>query len=457
MKPRFRFSLLIVLLLLVSILGVSLTSAHAPQNYTPSNLSSQLANSPWRGQLIQSSQDPPLNFGAFISLVTRPFDDQPNIAHYRVGVDQLILASPNSGNCGVNGNWRCTTLEYGGQYLSMDIFGTDSDNYKVAISYYNVTSRDLRLYYFQRIAGVNSVDKITVQSPVPIYQSIGLYTSIKFSPTGVPGIMYHVTDSVNGDSLRYAYPVDSGGNCGLIPYNGLWQCDIVDSGPGVGQYASFDFSYDGQPSVAYYDAGAGNLKYAYFGGIGDCWNSNGWICPTIDGTDGSDVGRYASLKAPDRPSAHYSIAYYDKTNGYLKFFNPDFGEPVVVDDMTTVGFPVGISMDIDKFGYPVIAYQQTDEFAGPKLGLARPYFVYDDGSFGNCGDVPPGYLFQYWRCNTLVYSGQYTEVGDVISLSVKSNGFLEIAYSEFDTYYLNTDLKIIYQYSQTFMPLLIKP
>lgn len=456
MRQHNRFIVLIVIIVLLSLLGVNLTQAQQEENSDSSPNYSHTVNSPWRHQVIQSQQDPALNFGSFISLALRPFDNQPNIAHYRADSDQVILATPYSGNCGVNGNWRCTTLEYGGEYLSMDMYGEDEDNYRYVISYYDIDTRALKLYWFRRIGGVNSVHKITIQSGA-IGQFVGLNTSVKFNSAAVPSIMYHVFSLSTGDSLRYAYPVTSGGNCGEGDYAGLWQCDVVDRGDGIGDYVSFDMTWDDQPYVAYYDAGEGNLKFAYYGGIGDCWNNNGWICTTVDGTDGSDVGKYASLKAPQSSGAPIQIAYYDQTNGHLKFYSSEFGAPFVVDEMTKIGFPLGISLDIDKEGYPVIAYQQANDYTGPMLGIAHPYLIYNDNSFGNCGDPPPGYLFQYWRCKTILSSDQYTEIGDVISMKVRSDGMIVIAYSEFDTYNGNTNLNIIYQYSQTFLPLLSKP
>jgi hypothetical protein len=174
----------------------------------------------------------------------------------------------------------------------------------------------------------------------------------------------------------------------------------------MGQYASLDFSWDDQAYIAYYDAGLGHIKYAYYGGIGNCGQYNQWICTTIDSV--GDVGLYASLKAPQYSGDLLRVAYYD----------PSWG-PVVVDNMGTSLSPMGISMDIDKDGYPVIAYQQyATEFSPATLRIVRPYLVFNDNSLGNCGDVPPGYLFQYWHCSTLDNSGQYTEEADFVPCSL---------------------------------------
>jgi hypothetical protein len=289
------------------------------------------------------------------------------------------------------------------------------------------------------------------------YLSIA-YTSFKFFSNGTPAIAYYISNSLGNDSLMYAYFVGSGGNCGEEGYAGKWQCDTIQSGSGMGQYASLDISWDDQAYIAYYFESSGNLKLAYYAGIGNCGPSNQWQCNTLDGTDGTDVGMYASLKAPQSAGGVIRIVYYDKTNGHLKFYNSGFGTPMVVDDMGASLSPRGISMDIDPDGLAVIAYQQIEsDFSPPALRISRPYLAYDDGNFGNCGDVPPGYLFQYWRCNTLDNGSQYTDEADYVALSVDSNGLVSIAYTEEDNYSLSTSLKFIYQITQTFLPFLTKP
>ena len=100
-----------------------------------------------------------------------------------------------------------------------------------------------------------------------------------------------------GDHLYYAYR-DIGG----------WHTEVVDSSPGVGQYASLVLDKNGYPHIAYFDATNMDLKYAY-------WDGNNWQIERVD--SGGNVGQYASL-ALDKNGYPY-IAYYDGTKGDLKY------------------------------------------------------------------------------------------------------------------------------------------
>jgi hypothetical protein len=231
----------------------------------------------------------------------------------------------------------------------------------------------------------------------------------------------------------------------------LWECDEAYILGGEGKYASLDFSYNDVPYIAFYNAHEGDLIVVYKGGM--CGVELGWSCLNIDGYDGSDVGAFASLIAPQSSSGPIRIAYLDKTLGHLKYYDSSWGR-IVVDEMGTSDSPKGISMLIDDNGFPVIAYQYiASEFSPPALRIARPYAAYDDGKYGNCGDIPGGYFVQYWRCLTLDNGGQYSEEADFASLVINSAGMVGIAYSEYDSYYDVTSLKFIYQtLFRTFLP-----
>ena len=465
MKTGIRSSVIIVFLILVLVTGVSLTQARQMGNsISPSNAISQEANLPWVAEYVDIAPNL-THVGTYTSLAFRPYDDYPMISYYDQTNGALMIANPTDigyGSCGENADWNCITLDQTGDvglFTSIDVWGDSEQNWKYGISYYDATNRALKARIISCVDGNCTGGNFTISSPDFPIISIGLYTSFKFSSTGVPAIAYHVVDTSANDFLMYAYPVTSGGNCGEGSAAGLWECQTVDHGEGVGQYASLDFSWDDQVYIAYYDAGSGNLKYAYFAGFGSC--DNGWECFAVDGTDGSDVGLYASLKAPQFSGDPLRIAYYDKTNGDLKYYDLSWG-PLIVDDMGTSPSPMGISMAIDNDGYPVIAYQKTEsDFSNPVLFVARPYLAFGDDSFGTCGDVPPGYVFQYWRCNILDAAGQYLSEAEYVSVAVNSSGLTEIAYPEFYAYDQgdnNTSLKVIYQvYLHSFLPMLFKP
>jgi hypothetical protein len=469
MKSSFQVSIIIVILILASMIGVNLTQAQqSGKSISPTNAILTVANAAWFGQYVHQV-DYPYDVGSFTSLALNPVDGLPYISYYDAYNGDLMLAHfvPNgAGNCGTNNKWYCETIDTDGdvgRYTSISIWSNSIDSYRIGISYQDVTNRSLK--FSSRTCTGNFCTlwhSITIYSPVFNYMSIGLYTSLRFDPGGTAHIAYQAIDSnTNNNSLRYASFVSSGGNCGEGSDTGKWQCDIIDAGNGIGQYASLDLTYDGSPYLAYYDAGAGNLKMAYYTGFADpdCFNNNGWVCPILDSV--GDVGLYATITAQHFVGDKlFRVAYYDKTNMQLKYYDADFG-PVVVDDMGTSLYPMGISMDVDKDGSAIIAYQQiTSEFSPPRLFVARPYSVYDDGAFGNCGDVPPGYIFQYWRCSILDNSGQYMDEAEYVSVAVSSSGLAQIAYSEYFDYDIGdhaTSLKFISQRFQTLLPLINKP
>jgi hypothetical protein len=267
--------------------------------------------------------------------------------------------------------------------------------------------------------------------------------------------------------------VTSGGNCGEDTEAGLWQCDTVDSGDSLfGQFASLDVDYSDVPYIAYYDGDNGNLKYGYYAGIGTC--SSGWECSTIDSI--GDVGQYASFKTRRSSTDVLHVAYYDKTNGKLKYAtsgwaagNCGSGNSWYCMNVDTIGSDmtqVGISLDLDADGDPIIAYQDASEELGPSvLNIARPAPVYvnpGDIGIGNCGDPEcpgAGCLFSYFQCNTLdnaAYGYGNVYLADFTAVAVGPSGLATIAYYEVDDYYSEQSLKVAYQQYQLFLPLLRK-
>ncbi len=372
MSKYLRFGIFFVIIILISLLGVNFTQAQQSGNSVSSaNAISQGGNIPWHGQYVHQVSYP-YDVGSYTSLALNPVDNIPYLSYYDAYNGDLLLAHlvpHGGGNCGTNNNWYCEPIDEDGnvgKYTSIDLWSGSTDSYRIGISYYDGTNRSLK--FTSRTCTAISCTlwhTITIYSPVFDYMSIGLYTSLKFDPDGTPHIAYQAIDSnTNYNSLRYASYVDSGGNCGEGSDTGKWQCDNIDAGYGIGQFASLDLTYDGSPYLAYYDAVAGDLKLAYYTGFADpdCFDDNGWVCPILDSA--GDVGLYASITAQHSYTDElFRIAYYDKTNEQLKYYDSDWGS-IVVDDMGASLNPMGISMDVDKDSYPIIAYQQiTSEFS----------------------------------------------------------------------------------------------
>jgi hypothetical protein len=220
--------------------------------------------------------------------------------------------------------------------------------------------------------------------------------------------------------------------------------------------------------IAYYDEGGGNLKYTYFAGIGgNCGPADGWLCAVIDGNNGDDVGLYASFISPRFSGDKSRIAYHDKTNGQLKIAYTGAGagncdaagwQCDVVDDTLSGIEPMGISLTTDESGNPIIAYQRfASDLAPATLYIAQS--AYELGlNWGNCGDVPPGYLFQYWQCDSIDGASGYVGVANYASVAVDPSGLAIIAYNERLSDFPGYDyLKVAYQaLNNLYLPTIVR-
>lgn len=99
--------------------------------------------------------------------------------------------------------------------------------------------------------------------------------------------------------LKYAYRAP----------NGVWNSAItIDNKPNAGQYVSIDVSSKNLPGIAYFDGTNGDLKLTVF-------NGSKWTYYSVE-TKGS-TGLYPSLQFDD--SDRPTMTYYKKTGGDLRF------------------------------------------------------------------------------------------------------------------------------------------
>jgi hypothetical protein len=456
-------------------LTVSIVFAHASQPDSTQAAAWQLATAPWYTIYVHRQVTPIiLDVGKYNSVAFNPKDGLPYISYYNATNHTLMLASPyyNGGSsCGVNGDWWCRTVDGDGvdgrsahsvgQYSSIAFWSSTGQEWKMGFSYYDATVYGLRYAVWSCNGGWCSWDYAAISSGSSNF-AIGWYTSLQFDSFGNPHIAYYASNNLGADDLYYTTFVGGGtGNCG--PSNN-WDCRMVDSGAGVGKYASLSLSYDGMVYIAYYHEGLSELRYAYDAGFGNCGDGNTWSCQTIDAA--GHVGQI-SIVAPGYAGDVFHVAYYDADYHQLKYAQSGMGNAGncgpsnswqcdKVDDMDPT-LPVGISMKLDPDGYPMIAYQyKSTSYPQVVLRIARPYLAYGDSSFGNCGDVPPGYLFQYWRCTTLDDNGQYYTEGDFVSLAINGSGLAVISYAEEDLYYSTTGLKVAYQRAKVYLPVITR-
>jgi hypothetical protein len=214
--------------------------------------------------------------------------------------------------------------------------------------------------------------------------------------------------------------------------------------------------FTGVVYIAYYDGSVGDLKYAYYMGIGgNCGTGNTWYCLTVDGTDGSNVGRFVSFHAPANSADELQFAYYDWSHGMLKYAvhvggsggNCGPGNSFQCDVIGAIGGGTSkaISLAVDSSNAPIIAYRAPLGLLPEQLKIAQPA-----ASQGNCG---PG---STWQC-AVVDAGNAEEAeAAYVSIALDLNGAAMIAYSAWsipnDTY----DLKITYQGATIFLPIIIR-
>lgn len=249
---------------------------------------------------------------------------QPVIAYYDSSNSDLKLARRN-GN-----TWTTETIPDPiasvGSYCSL---AYDSSGLP-AISYYDVTNGDLR---FARYNGINW----NFSSPDSSAANVGQFTSLAFGPDGNPAIAYH--DITNND-LKFAR------------YNGsTWTLSTpIGSGPFAGRYISLKFGPAGRPAISYRINTTGVLQFSAF-------NGNGWSAVPIDGGEFS-----AGTSLAFGPDGQPSIAYHEANTSDLKFarYNGTTWDLSLVDGDETgsAGYAVGgsVSLAFGPDGQPAMAY-----------------------------------------------------------------------------------------------------
>ena len=472
MKFNFRFTIIIVILFVMLISGVNLTQAHRFENDSPSiSTLENPAHYPWKSVYVQHEPNPIRDVGAYVSMALRPFDDYPVITYYDFTNGDLMVAIPvstHTGNCGTDAAWLCESVDGAGtnvgSYASIDVWGESINLWRLGISYHDITNNNLTVTIWTCTSGSCAKEYFTLTCSHYPDSQIGLNTSFKFNSLGYAAVAFFTGDPPNTGRLFYAHQVNTSSKNGHVDPSIAWECEQVFNWyPATTKSISLDFRYDDIPYISYHIKDLDTV----WDPTGFAWYepppidpncdpyTTKWSCYNIDIING--VGEFASLKAPQYQGDVVRFAYIDEDSGHLKYFQSAWGN-VIVDDIGTVSESRGLSMQIDNDGYPVIAYQKIEsEFYPPALWIARPYMAYDDGEFGNCGEILPGMWVQYWRCTPLDIGNQYVSEAKFISMVINSKGRLAIAYSEFDEYHYFMSLKYIYQFLyNNYLPLTIK-
>lgn len=445
------------------------------------------ANEPWKTEVVDAT---PYAFtGQYVSIAHHPNSGRAYISYYDAEYDELIMArqvAPGTGDCYGNDDWDCTIVTYGndvGRYSSIDVDyivpGAPQMPYtKVGISYYDATQKSLM--YAQTLNPAGGWTEWTTQEvddSTSVDNIRGAYSSLKFTTDHKPIIAYHYVSydvGVLGDfgGVKIAYYDSSGTGDGCFGADAdNWDCDTVSSlvdHTDYGSHVSLDLTADDTVHIGFYDSYNSELVWAtYWGSGGSCSNYQEWNCITVDGA--GDVGQFVSIHAPKNGSDKLRFAYFDNTTsvGRVKYAimvssGGNCGDSNVFKcfDVDEIGDPpghIGISITVDKQGYPIIAYMDASpSSSATKLKIARPALAYGNTA-GNCGETPPGDLYLYWQCE-LVDPG-YQDIVDeaaFVAVSVSPAGLATIAYYEYDSYDDVGRLKVAQQYFTLYLPMIKK-
>jgi len=208
--------------------------------------------------------------------------------------------------------------------------------------------------------------------------------------------------------------------------NAPWFTSEIDTPGNTGQHTSMVIDpATGRIYISYYDATNKTLRLAmsrFSGSGGNCGPGNSWTCQTVDSTYG--VGQYSSI-AVNPSTGGIGIAYYDATNGQLKYAHGEICATCawskdVIDK--PILFPTDnkgqhASLKYNSNGRPYIAYYFENTSGVDALMLAS-YL----GSSGNCGY---GTQAGKWQCITIM-TGE--GVGQYASLALDGVGHRHIAY-----------------------------
>lgn len=438
------------------------------------------ANEPWTKEHVDWYEGS--GVGTNTSIAHHPTTGIAYISYYDYLNNELWMAkevTPGTGNCHNNDDWDCTLIDSEGdvgKYSSIDVTRVPGDYpipayTKIGISYYDSTNGALKYASFRTFPAPGSWTIYQVDQRVWAgHETRGTFSSMKFAPNHLPVIAYHAMsdDITEYGSVKLASYVTSGGSGCNSADGEYWFCETIDRIDSIdqldhGTYPSLDFTWDGQVQIAFYNANLNSLDFAWYMGFGGSCSNDEWNCDTID--DGMDRGEYVSLHSKDSSSDKTRLAYYNAYGGTLRYAESVASGGNCTSSsykcytVDTVGIPLGdydLSMDVDSLGYPIIAYMDAHEDLAPtRLKIARPAPAYDL-DWGNCGDVPPGELFQYWQCSAIDGGASYSDVAGFVAVSVSPAGLATIAYSDYNNHDDETYLKVAQQHFTAYLPMIKK-
>jgi hypothetical protein len=287
----------------------------------------------WTVQTVDSSPDASDDVGKYTSL---DFDSMgtPNISYYVLDTISLTeklemvkhasFVGGGNGNCGDGNDWLCHVVDSStgslGMYTSLDVDWLD----EVYISYYDGVNGALKYARLVGSGGNCGTDNAwrcrTVD--VGLDADVGKFSAMHSCQNADDYLRIAYYDQTAG-TLKYAYNIFTGGNCGEA---GEWQCDVIDDvGANLPQVGiGIEVAPGNKPMVAYTeqteDLSSFRLKIAqrapewsYSNCGGELWTR--WWCQTLDdGSSGMQHGAYLGFAL--KPSGLAVVAYTELDTSY---------------------------------------------------------------------------------------------------------------------------------------------
>lgn len=238
----------------------------------------------WRVEVVDQAG----TVGQYASIAAR--GSAIRIAYFDASSAALKLATRQAG-----GSWLKEVVDASS---AVGLYCRLNDELFPQIAYYDFTHTALKY-----AAKLNNSWTITTVDQVG---DVGQFASIDATPIGT-GIAYY---DAFGMRLKYAYR----------PYGGAWSIQVVDETADVGAGTSLAFDGDGRAHITYYDADAGDLRYA--GNYG-----SGWARDVI--ATAGEVGRYSSVAVDSLGLVN--VVYYDETAGIPRYAY-GVGDPTGIGD-----------------------------------------------------------------------------------------------------------------------------
>jgi hypothetical protein len=459
----------IISLLLIASLVLNLPDARAAA--IPANPAS-LPNLPGGDRIWNLSYidglDNALNKGTEPSLAFDPVTNTPYISYYNNTTQDLVLGRwvGSGGNCAYGAWWCPLADETGDVGLGSSLAIHDevsTPGGKLGISYYDATNKRLKFAQWACTPTCNWTFYL-FPSGSGTFDS-GRYSSLKYNSLGEPQIAYTYNSTEPGNpwsAMKFCKWVGTGGDTA----GGAFSCEYVEQLAVLNCCTNPSLALDPTndiPSIAYYDGQFGNLRYAERGtsGGGDCTDTD-WFCYWIDFT--GDVGKYPSLDMvlTKGGGVKMGIAYYDATNGNLKYAYPIGGTgncgPLMggkyywqCDTVDSMGFGIpgpALSLTLDDNNNATIAYQDIgaphaalniarvpgtvgllDGNCGPVVGVLHTFRcdVLDPGAHGASGNSNDGFFPSIGRSPAGLIYVAYKE-------NIDTSGSLKLAYQSFGIY-----------------------